>query len=550
MDLNPTFGRQELFETLSSQGSRTSSSNKGNHKQQQQQSQQSHPDEAAIRLLGHKLSMQAHEGSLEPTNGQQQQVEELGWTPFSCFEAYHRSAGTASPSSSLYHKLPHSNDDRMSVEPTGDGTTTTHHHHHRRITKSLTMQCKHLYDQMINAQQQQQTIVLPSRGFHQHIWKQQQQQRRCPQKGLLASVMETTSMEKDTSSRTTQSISTKETKQSHKTPTEALPRGHCLTHPSDGTANDGEDNDDGNLLVYENDTISVPRKTLRMLDANVKAKTADFRILSLQGQGTFAQVFQCLHLQTNNLVALKVIKNKPAYTRQAAIEIDIYQTLLSDNPNPSHMVQLHAYFMHKNHLCLVFELLGQNLYEILKRRQFRGLYITNVQHLMRQVTTGIRELAHKNVVHCDLKPENILIVSEEQSRRVIQQQHDIMDTKTSVASSDQSSSRTSSTMLLSERNEASEKVSKESSASSSTMMTHNNTKTVNIKLIDFGSACFEGLTAHTYIQSRFYRSPEVLLGLPYDSSIDMWSLGCIAAELFLGLPILPGMHEHDQMKRM
>ena len=61
-----------------------------------------------------------------------------------------------------------------------------------------------------------------------------------------------------------------------------------------------------------------------------------------------------------------------------------------------------------------------------------------------------------------------------------------------------------------------------------------------IKLIDFGSACFEGQTAHTYIQSRFYRSPEVLVGLPYDAAINVWSLGCVAAELFLGLPILPG----------
>lgn len=71
-----------------------------------------------------------------------------------------------------------------------------------------------------------------------------------------------------------------------------------------------------------------------------------------------------------------------------------------------------------------------------------------------------------------------------------------------------------------------------------------------IKLIDFGSACFEGQTSHTYIQSRFYRSPEVLVGLTYDSAIDIWSLGCVAAELFLGLPILPGVHELDQLHRI
>lgn len=71
-----------------------------------------------------------------------------------------------------------------------------------------------------------------------------------------------------------------------------------------------------------------------------------------------------------------------------------------------------------------------------------------------------------------------------------------------------------------------------------------------IKLIDFGSACFEGQAAHTYIQSRFYRSPEVLIGYEYDSAIDMWSMGCVAAELFLGLPLLPGAHEHNQLGRI
>lgn len=61
-----------------------------------------------------------------------------------------------------------------------------------------------------------------------------------------------------------------------------------------------------------------------------------------------------------------------------------------------------------------------------------------------------------------------------------------------------------------------------------------------LKLIDFGSACFESRTVYSYIQSRFYRSPEVLLGLAYCAAIDMWSFGCVAAELFLGLPLFPG----------
>lgn len=55
-----------------------------------------------------------------------------------------------------------------------------------------------------------------------------------------------------------------------------------------------------------------------------------------------------------------------------------------------------------------------------------------------------------------------------------------------------------------------------------------------IKVIDFGSSCFEHERIYTYIQSRFYRSPEVILGIPYDMAIDMWSFGCILAELYTG----------------
>ena len=82
------------------------------------------------------------------------------------------------------------------------------------------------------------------------------------------------------------------------------------------------------------------------------------------------------------------------------------------------------------------------------------------------------------------------------------------------------------------------------------VLTLNSLESPTIKVIDFGSACHENQTIYTYIQSRFYRSPEVLLGLPYTSSIDMWSVGCIAAELFLGLPLFPGSSQYNQVKRI
>jgi dual specificity tyrosine-phosphorylation-regulated kinase 2/3/4 len=55
-----------------------------------------------------------------------------------------------------------------------------------------------------------------------------------------------------------------------------------------------------------------------------------------------------------------------------------------------------------------------------------------------------------------------------------------------------------------------------------------------IKIIDFGTSCFEGKQLYSYLQSRYYRAPEIILGTSYSFPIDMWSLGCILAELKLG----------------
>ena len=86
-----------------------------------------------------------------------------------------------------------------------------------------------------------------------------------------------------------------------------------------------------------------------------------------------------------------------------------------------------------------------------------------------------------------------------------------------------------------------------------------------LKVIDFGSSCLEHEKSmyqtiqssvphphwwdpvYTYIQSRFYRSPEVILGMNYHMAIDMWSLGCILAELYTGFPIFPGENEQEQL---
>jgi len=68
-----------------------------------------------------------------------------------------------------------------------------------------------------------------------------------------------------------------------------------------------------------------------------------------------------------------------------------------------------------------------------------------------------------------------------------------------------------------------------------------------IKIIDFGSSCFSDERIYTYIQSRFYRAPEIMLGITFTTAIYLWSLGCILIELYTGIPIFPGESESEQL---
>ncbi|TDL25912.1 kinase-like protein [Rickenella mellea] len=249
-----------------------------------------------------------------------------------------------------------------------------------------------------------------------------------------------------------------------------------LTKPSKPAHNDGYDNEDYDYILYVNDYLGT--------DQGHK-----YLILDVLGQGTFGQVVKCQNMKTHEIVAVKVIKNKPAYFNQSMMEVTILELLNNqcDPQDEHHLLRLRDSFIHRNHLCLVFELLSSNLYELIKQNQFQGLSTQLVKVFTAQLLDALSVLKEARMIHCDLKPENILLKS---------------------------------------------------------------LQSPDIKVIDFGSACHERQTVYTYIQSRFYRSPEVLLGIPYTAAIDMWSLGCIAVELFLGLPLFPGTSEYNQITRI
>ena len=249
-----------------------------------------------------------------------------------------------------------------------------------------------------------------------------------------------------------------------------------LTKPSQPVYNNGHDNEKWDYILYVNDIIG-------------EEEGRKFLVLDLLGHGTFGQVAKCQNVKTRELLAVKVIKNQPAYFNQSMMEVTVLELLNNthDQEDVHHLVRMRDTFIFRNHLCIVVELLSLNLYELIKQNGYRGFSISLIRIFLAQTLDALQVLKDAKIVHCDLKPENILLRSVDSPA---------------------------------------------------------------IKVIDFGSACHENQTLYTYIQSRFYRSPEVLMGLPYSAAIDMWSLGCIAAELFLGLPVFPGATNYDQVSRI
>jgi dual specificity protein kinase YAK1 len=174
-----------------------------------------------------------------------------------------------------------------------------------------------------------------------------------------------------------------------------------LTKPSKGVKNDGYDNEDSDYILYVNDILGSE-------ETNHKNR---YLILDVLGQGTFGQVVKCQNLKTQEVIAVKVVKNKTAYFNQSMMEVSVLDLLNGrmDKNDDHHILRLKDTFIHRQHLCLVFELLSVNLYELIKQNQFRGLSTTLVRVFAQQLLNGLCLLSKAKLIHCDLKPENILL---------------------------------------------------------------------------------------------------------------------------------------------
>ena len=174
---------------------------------------------------------------------------------------------------------------------------------------------------------------------------------------------------------------------------------------------------------------------------------------------------------------MKIIENNKDYFDQSIDEIKLlrYINANCEDLDKKNLLKLIDYFYHKEHLFIVTELLRDNLYEYSKynREVEKSIYfnVGRLQRVTKQILNALSFIHDLKLIHCDLKPENILIKSYSRCE---------------------------------------------------------------IKVIDFGSSCFIHDHLSSYVQSRSYRAPEVILGCRYDYKIDIWSLGCILAELFTG----------------
>jgi dual specificity tyrosine-phosphorylation-regulated kinase 2/3/4 len=201
-----------------------------------------------------------------------------------------------------------------------------------------------------------------------------------------------------------------------------------------------------------------------------------YEILDILGRGSYGQVIKAFDHKEKIFIAIKIIRNITSILRQAKVEIQILTRLSQYEQECEYLINMIDNFIFRNHICITFQLLPMNLHQFQKSKKFRPLPSYFLKIFSEQILSGIKFSHNLGIIHCDLKPENIMLGKN----------------------------------------------------------------LASFKVIDFGSSCFLNKRIYQYIQSRYYRAPEVVFNIKYDQKIDIWSFGCILVELVIGKPVFIG----------
>lgn len=251
------------------------------------------------------------------------------------------------------------------------------------------------------------------------------------------------------------------------------------------------DDKEGHYIIRANDMIYRRYQTVKLL-----------------GQGTFGKVVEAVDTETNRKVAIKIIRAIPKYRDASKIEVRVLQKLKERDPTNKHKcIHLLHWFDHRNHICLVSELLGMCVYDFLKENDFAPFPRFQIQSFARQLLGSVAFLHDLHLVHTDLKPENILLVHND-SKFV------------NVPVPGKRNVQPRAKKIL---------------------------ESTDIRLIDFGSATFEEEYHSSVVSTRHYRAPEIILGLGWSYPCDAFSLGCILVEFFTGVALF---QTHDNLEHL
>ncbi len=216
-------------------------------------------------------------------------------------------------------------------------------------------------------------------------------------------------------------------------------------------------------------------------------KVNKYKKLSKIGEGTYGIVYKAEDIQKKRIVALKKIRLKPEEEGIPSTAIREISLLKEcKNKNIIHLIDV----IHtKSKLTLIFEYCETDLKRIMDEKREEKLPLKTIKEYFYQIIKGLNYLHKKKIIHRDLKPQNLLINSENK-----------------------------------------------------------------IKICDFGLARGYGVPVKTYtneVVTLWYRPPDILLGNKiYDISCDIWSAGCIFAEMLLGHPLFSGKNESEQCEQI